>query len=218
MTQSFDRNDVTLALRTFARSRLVAVALASICLTATLACGSDDDSDAKSSSGGQAGRNVMIDTSGRGGSGGSAALGGSTAQGGTANAGGSTGGTAANEGGAANDSGTAAASTGGSMNAAGTGGSTSTAGTGGGSMGMQPLGAICANDGNCSQADGAAVCCNSTCTLSDQCPASTTYLPCNSAADCAAYGGGKICCEVGSGSAAMRFCTKQSACSGQKLP
>jgi hypothetical protein len=44
------------------------------------------------------------------------------------------------------------------------------------------------------------------------------YLPCNSAADCAAYGGGKLCCEVDAGGQTMRFCTKQSGCSGHALP
>jgi hypothetical protein len=40
------------------------------------------------------------------------------------------------------------------------------------------------------------------------------YLPCESAADCKKYGGGKICCAT----AAMHFCTKQSACTGKILP
>jgi hypothetical protein len=79
---------------------------------------------------------------------------------------------------------------------------------------MQPLGAICANDTNCSQSEGTAVCCESTCTLDDQCPSSPTYLPCESAEGCAEFGGGKVCCEIG----AMRFCTKPSACSGEVLP
>lgn len=40
------------------------------------------------------------------------------------------------------------------------------------------------------------------------------YLPCESAADCKKYGGGKICCAT----ATMHFCTKQSACTGKILP
>jgi hypothetical protein len=40
------------------------------------------------------------------------------------------------------------------------------------------------------------------------------YLPCTSAADCEAYGGGKVCCPGGS----MTFCTKPSACPVDPLP
>jgi hypothetical protein len=40
------------------------------------------------------------------------------------------------------------------------------------------------------------------------------YLPCESAADCEPYGGGKVCCVAGE----MHFCTKPSACSGKMLP
>jgi hypothetical protein len=39
-------------------------------------------------------------------------------------------------------------------------------------------------------------------------------LPCNSGADCAQFGGGKICCDGGS----MRYCTKQSGCAGNIIP
>jgi hypothetical protein len=88
----------------------------------------------------------------------------------------------------------------------------------GGASGTQPLGAICANDSNCSQSEGMVVCCVNTCTLAEGCPTSPQYLPCESATDCEAYGGGKLCCEMGSGSNLMRFCTKQSACSGRILP
>lgn len=42
----------------------------------------------------------------------------------------------------------------------------------------------------------------------------TGYLPCESKADCDAFGGGKVCCVVG----AMHFCTKPSACPGDTLP
>ncbi|HYJ11725.1 MAG TPA: hypothetical protein VEX18_22030 [Polyangiaceae bacterium] len=40
------------------------------------------------------------------------------------------------------------------------------------------------------------------------------YLPCESKADCDAFGGGKVCCAAGS----MHFCTKPSACPGDTLP
>jgi hypothetical protein len=83
---------------------------------------------------------------------------------------------------------------------------------------LQPLGAICANDTNCSQAEGTTVCCQSSCTLDDQCPASTSYLACESTADCSAFGGGKLCCEATAGDEVMRFCTKRSACAGRILP
>lgn len=100
-----------------------------------------------------------------------------------------------------------------------TGGAADDAGmTGNGASGTQPLGAICSNDGNCSDSAGAAVCCRQTCTLAEACPTDTTYLPCETAADCDKYGGGKLCCEVQTASDTMRFCTKQSACSGKILP
>jgi hypothetical protein len=115
-----------------------------------------------------------------------------------------------------------ATATGGSMSTGGstnTGGSTSTGGSSGtGATGTQPLGTICANDGNCSQTEGEAMCCMSTCTLAEQCPSSPQYLPCNTAAGCAEFGGGKVCCEMDAGGQPMRFCTKPSACSGQVLP
>jgi hypothetical protein len=101
---------------------------------------------------------------------------------------------------------------------AGGGGGTSSAGmTGSGASGTQPLGAICSNDGNCSQSSGAVVCCVNTCTAADQCPKNPMYLPCDSTADCSAYGGGKLCCETTSNGQTMSFCTKQSACTGKVL-
>jgi hypothetical protein len=87
-------------------------------------------------------------------------------------------------------------------------------GTPGGPMGTQPLGALCANDGNCSQAMGEAVCCVNSCELAADCPESPGYLPCTTGEDCAAFGGGKICCELGD----ARFCTKRSACAGDEIP
>jgi hypothetical protein len=62
------------------------------------------------------------------------------------------------------------------------------------------------------------VCCQSECTLADQCPTDPSYLPCESQEGCAVYGGGKVCCEMGAGDTLMRFCTKPSACAGRTLP
>jgi hypothetical protein len=84
------------------------------------------------------------------------------------------------------------------------------AGTPDGAMGSQPLGSLCANSGNCSQASGMAVCCVNTCTLAEACPSNPNYLPCTKASDCNQFGGGKVCCMAGS----MSYCTKPSACSG----
>jgi hypothetical protein len=84
------------------------------------------------------------------------------------------------------------------------------AGTPDGAMGGQPLGSLCANSGNCSQASGMAVCCVNTCTLAEACPSNPNYLPCMKASDCNQFGGGKVCCMAGS----MSYCTKPSACSG----
>jgi hypothetical protein len=84
----------------------------------------------------------------------------------------------------------------------------------GGPSGMQPLGSVCANTGNCSQATGAAVCCVNTCKLVADCPQPPGYIPCMRGSDCAQYGGSWVCCEAGG----MRFCTKQSACGGQIIP
>jgi hypothetical protein len=85
---------------------------------------------------------------------------------------------------------------------------------GGAAMGTQPLGALCANSGNCSQAMGMAVCCVNTCTLAEACPSDPSYLSCTKAADCAQFGGGKVCCKT----ASMSYCTKASGCSGMVLP
>jgi hypothetical protein len=120
-------------------------------------------------------------------------------------------------GGAANTGGT---NTGG---VSATGGSTPTGGTtsaaGGAGTGL-PLGALCANDGNCAQSpDGLVICCKQSCTLADRCEGSSSFLPCNSEADCEQYGGGKVCCRVYAGGAPMQFCTKPSACqNGEILP
>jgi hypothetical protein len=177
------------------------------------ACASDD-SDSQNGSGGRAGAAV---TSGKGGQpiglggGGSAGVSNVPSTGGSTDTGGSqsTGGSSAVGG---------SKSAGGSSTAGASGDTDGAGVTGSGASGTQPLGAICANTSNCSDSEGAVVCCQQTCTLADACPASTTYLACDSAADCAKYGGGKLCCEVQTTSDTMRFCTKQSACSGKVLP
>jgi len=100
----------------------------------------------------------------------------------------------------------------GTSGSAGRGGTTGGAGTagGGGAVGTQPIGAACANTSNCSQADGAAVCCLSipACTLANQCPTSPTYVSCETTPCDKA---GWICCNAGG----MHFCTKQSGCPTQ---
>lgn len=149
--------------------------------------------------------------SGRGGSG----AGGASGAGGTSDAGASLGGSSATGGSEAAGSGGTVVSSGGT---AGTGGSAGSGGsTSGGAPGMQPLGAICAMDEHCSQSDGVTVCCENACTLGEGCATSPLYLPCDATADCAVYGGGKLCCEVTAGGQTTRFCTKRSACSGQIL-
>ena len=79
---------------------------------------------------------------------------------------------------------------------------------GSGGSGTQPLGTACANSGNCSQADGPAVCCLSipACVPEGQCPGSPNFVPCTDTASC--MKGGWICCNAGG----MHFCTKQSGC------
>jgi hypothetical protein len=176
-------------------------------LSALMACGSDDKDSSGEGMGGAAitfggatGDSGAATTAGGG------AAGASMGQGGMKNSGG-----AKATGGARSEGG--AEATGGSAS----GGAPPMAGAAGmGATGTQAPGAICSNDTNCSQAQGKAVCCNSTCTLGGC--STTTFLPCNSAADCAAYGGGKICCEEMTSSQTMRFCTKQSACMGRVLP
>jgi hypothetical protein len=128
-----------------------------------------------------------------------AACGSSSSPGGTGTAGSSAGGSTGTAGttGAAGSSGTP-----------GHGGTTGPGGTtGSGGSGAQPIGAACANTGNCSQADGTAVCCLSisTCVLETQCPGSPNYVSCETT-PCSKSGW--VCCNAGG----MRFCTKQSAC------
>ncbi len=200
---------------------LLAGNVAVLAVLTLAACGSDDSEDrglggSRATGGahnGQAGTPFIS----VGASGGSSGIGGtstsSSGTGGSNSTGGSDSTGGSNEtGGSDNQAGAAAAGE-------AAGGAPSTAGTAGtGASGTQPLGAICSNDSNCSQSSGAAVCCVNTCTAADQCPANPMYLPCDSTADCSAYGGGKLCCETSSNGQTMRFCTKQSACSGKILP
>lgn len=121
---------------------------------------------------------------------------------------------AAGSGGAGGTSGAAGAS-----GATGGAGQTGAGGVGGqAAMGGQPLGSACANTGNCSQADGAAICCVNTCVLEAQCPTGNMFLACASGADCARFGGGKVCCEQQTAGNVMRFCTKPSGCAGTVVP
>jgi hypothetical protein len=188
-----------------------------VALLGAVGCGSDD-SDSKGAPSGGAGSAASGGTTG-----------GSGAKGGASGTGGSTSGGSSDSGGESGIGGTM--SSGGTTSSGGSGGTTSSGGSGGttssggsagtagaGATGTQPLGAICANDTNCSQSAGSAVCCESSCTLEDQCPSSALFLPCEATADCAMYGGGKLCCEAQTSEGAMRFCTKRSACSGEILP
>jgi hypothetical protein len=116
--------------------------------------------------------------------------------------------------GASGGAGTTGAS--GASGGSGTTGASGAGGGGGNAAGGQPLGSVCANTGNCSQADGVAVCCINMCVLQGQCSTGNQFLACASAADCSKYGGGKVCCQAGGGMG--NFCTKPSGCSGTTLP
>jgi hypothetical protein len=112
----------------------------------------------------------------------------------------------------------AAGTSGGTAGASGTSGGTAGASgtSGGGGTGSQPIGSVCANTGNCSQADGTAICCVNMCALQAQCPMGNQFIACASQADCAAkVGSGRVCCKEG---AMPTFCTKPSGCSGTTLP
>jgi len=199
------------------RSWSCSAALPSVLSTLMLvACGGDDTLPTDS---GGTGGDLIFAT---GGAGGSAAGGFSAAgavpgsNGGATSNGGSLGGGAAPNGGNPSTGG-APASTGGATAAGGTnaGGA---ANTGGGGPSGLPVGSVCANDSNCSQASGAAVCCVNVCKLQADCPGGSQFLPCNSGADCAQFGGGKVCCKETSGGQTMQYCTKPSGCSGTVLP
>jgi hypothetical protein len=143
---------------------------------------------------------------------GAGACGSSTTGGSDAAAGTSAGGTTGRGGTTGSAGSTGNAGTIGSGGRGGTTGSAGTTGRGGatgaGGSGTQPIGAACANTGNCSQADGATVCCVqiSTCVLQNQCPTGTNYIPCSATNPC--MSGGWICCMTPS----MNYCTKQSGC------
>jgi hypothetical protein len=153
-------------------------------------CGSSSGGGVAGSTGTRAGSS--------GNAGGSSGSGGRGGRGATAGGGGTTG--VAGMSGAAGATGTGGA-TGGTTGGAGASGASGAAG------GTQPIGAACVNNGNCSQADGAAVCCLqiSTCVLASQCPGGTNYVSCETQ-PCAKSGW--VCCSAGG----MHFCTKQSAC------
>lgn len=181
----------------------VAITIAISSLAVVVACSDDDDGGGSSSPDGSA--------SGSAGAGAQSGTGGTSGSGGISSGGASSGGSSG-----AGSGGTAGGSS-------GTGGS---GGAGGGSAdGGQPIGALCVNDTNCSQAQGKAVCCAADgcvapceCQLEANCPGGSAFLPCNTGADCKKYGGGKVCCEVQTGGSSMRFCTKQNGCSGQVIP
>ncbi|HXI60887.1 MAG TPA: hypothetical protein VNO55_32730, partial [Polyangia bacterium] len=121
-----------------------------------------------------------------------------------------TGGTSGGSGSGGSGSGGNAGGSGGA--GSGTGGSGGSGGSGvdgGGPLGTQPLGAACANSGNCAQTAGAAICCVNTCLLMADCP-SNRFLECGPAPDysCAAFGGGKQCCKATAGGQTMFYCTK----------
>jgi hypothetical protein len=178
---------------------------------AALAWSCGDDSGGSEQAGGEGGEDPVLSQGGSDTAGGATAAGGASAAGGAKAAGG------------ARASGGNRASGG----AAGSGGATSSggAGQGAGPGTGQPPGSICANDSNCSQAGGAAVCCAipgcagpCECRLAAQCEPGSVFLECESGSDCAQYGGSKVCCKASSGGQSMQFCTKQSGCSGTVLP
>jgi hypothetical protein len=190
-----------------------------------LSIGCSDDSEAPAPDG--TGGGLIFGTGGSAGSGASGGVapsgnGGGNSRGGTStSSGGSSpsGGATPSDGGTSSGNGGATPSAGGSANGGsnptGNGGS-----AGGGPTGL-PVGALCANDSNCSPN----VCCKMPtcagpceCQPAANCPTSTQFLPCNSAADCAAYGGGKICCRASSGGQTMQYCTKTNGCPGTTLP
>lgn len=154
------------------------------------------------------------DTSG--GSDGQAGTGGGSSGDGKAGAGG---------GGGGGTGGAAGGGTGGAAGGGASGGGGGVADGGSEAGGKQPLGSICTMSSQCDQTDGTAICCKLPgctticgCALEAMCPGGDMYLPCNSAADCSKYGGGKVCCEDSSGGMAFRFCTKPSGCKGKVIP
>jgi hypothetical protein len=191
----------------------------------SIGCSDDSEAPAQGATGGA----LIFGTggssaSGAPGGGAPSGNGGRSSGGGSSN---SSGGSASSDGGNSSGSGGAGGpSSGGSGNGGagpGNGGSnpTGTGGSAGGGPTGLPVGALCANDSNCSPN----VCCKMPvcagpceCQPAANCPTSTQFLPCNSAADCAAYGGGKICCRASSGGQTMQYCTKTNGCAGTTLP
>jgi hypothetical protein len=105
--------------------------------------------------------------------------------------------------------------TGGSTSA-GSGGSGGGGGVdGGGPQGVQPVGAVCANTGNCSQTTGTVVCCVNTCLPSDECP-NNNFVPCDPAPTYACRTG--RCCRAMAGAQTIYYCTKNNGCSGTFVP
>jgi hypothetical protein len=183
----------------------------SVSVAAAAVLGCNDDGD-ETSTGGTGGL-LVIGTGANdggltGGKPGATGSGGATSSGGSTTAGGRPSGSGATAGRGTTSSGGTAPSGGGGSAATG-----------------QPIGAICVNDSNCSQSQGMAICCATPtcmgpceCRLPADCPKNGLFLECKGAADCGAYGGGKVCCQVTSGSQSMQYCTKPSGCSGTVLP
>jgi hypothetical protein len=86
---------------------------------------------------------------------------------------------------------------------------------GGGPQGVQPIGAVCANTGNCSQATGTVVCCVNTCLPTDECP-NNNFVPCDPAPTYACRTG--RCCRAMSGGQTIYYCTKNNGCAGTFVP
>lgn len=100
--------------------------------------------------------------------------------------------------------------------AAGSGGATGSGGAAGDAgQGSQPLGAVCANTGNCSQTAGAAVCCVNTCLPSDECP-NNNYVACDPAPGYACRTG--RCCRASASGQTILYCTKNNGCAGMFVP
>lgn len=207
------------AVRSRGRARALFAAIVSFggSITAMVACGGDDQTPDVA---GETGGGLFFET------------GGAAPTGGAPNGG--TGASATGAGGssASGPQNGGSISAGGNVSTAGTGPSGGAAGAAGGSAntggtasGGLPPGSVCANDSNCSQSAGPAVCCVAPgcggpceCRLTADCPTGTPFLPCNSAADCAAFGGGKVCCKATSGGQTMQYCTKENGCPGVTLP
>jgi len=125
-----------------------------------------------------------------------------------------TGGTTGTGSGGAGGRDAAAGGSGGSATT-GTGGSGTGGVDGGGPQGVQPIGAVCANTGNCSQVTGTVVCCVNTCLPTDECP-NNNFVPCDPAPTYACRTG--RCCRAMAGGQTLYYCTKNNGCSGMFVP